>query len=134
MRRPKQKNSRTELTVGLILTVMTSPIVGFAILYATAGLLLSIVMVMLTGQEVFFAVIAMYGALLVTLYMILLRMLRRARRLFQHRRAVHAETTRTAYLSERMQQAHVRLQTRDAPPYPAQADSQHIQKKQEQPG
>ena len=119
MQRPKQKKSRKDAASGLILTVLSSPLVGFAIVYATVGLLLSMMLAAHTGLDIFFVVIAMYGALLVTLYLILLRMLRRARALFQYMRAIRQESERTAHLSERMQQARTRLQMLETATCPA---------------
>lgn len=133
MRRPKKKNARRELTLGLILTVMSSPIVGIAILIATLVILLSMAMAVRTGLEIFLLVVAVYGALLVTLYLILLRMVRRVRAILQHRRAAREEDQRTAYLlSVRVQQAQKHLQLLEPTTQPAVQPNFTQQREQQQ--
>lgn len=105
----KRKTSRRELFLGLILTLLGSPIVGSAILLATVSIILSIIVLTLTGEEVFFGAIAFFGAMLVVLYLLLWRIVRRARVLVERWRAVHREEQRVAHLGSTLEAAEYRL-------------------------
>jgi hypothetical protein len=105
----KRKNSRRELFLGLMITLLGSPIVGSAIFFATVGIILSILIVAQTGEEIFFSVIAAYGALLGVLYLLLWRIVRRARVLMERWQATRRENQRTAPLRQSLAAAEERL-------------------------
>jgi len=94
----KRKTTRRELLLGLIITLLGSPIIGSAIFLATIGIILSILVLSLTGEDIFFGVIATYATLLVVLYLLLWRVIRRARVLVERWQATRRENQRTMHL------------------------------------
>lgn len=115
----KRKRSRQELVLGVALALLTSPIVGAAILFTTLSIILSILVLAQTGETEFYAVIAFYAAILGMLYVLLWRILRRTRLLVTRWRSERREMQRTADLVDRVQSAQHRLSSTSTAEVPA---------------